>query len=307
MKSNMPEEPRKNWWPHLLTVAHYGFPIFIFVCAWFAFREGDVSHRPSSLEIYLACSAVVILVVYTAELAWASRSMKRRLEKQAEGLYSHKAQIEKLEKRLAKLENPPNTSTEARTDPRHSIFSEHLSEQTVPVAHISASYPSAPHLELPSVPPISATPLNLSEDEVILTIRREYTAACRSQNRDARQLITRMQTLTEQIAPSFRVIRVSRDGAIEESSIYRVDASSITAPKDSIAVLLGGGRALLFPAPLAGEDSFMDAKAFESEIPVHLRKRSQLADCVPARLTATARDVYELLTNGKGILHFNND
>ena len=103
-----------------------------------------------------------------------------------------------------------------------------------------------------------------------------------------------------------RAIRVSRDGAIEESTIYRVDASNIAAPRDSIAVLLGGGRALLFPAPLAGEDSFVDAKAFDCEFPVHLRRRSQLADCLPARLTETSRDVYELLNNGKGTLRFHH-
>lgn len=304
----MPNEPRKDWWRYLLTAAHYGFPILVLIGAWFAFHEGDVGHWTSSVEMYLLCSAVVILVIFSGEIVLETFSMKRRLEKQAKGLHKQDAELARLDKRLAKLEHADNARKESATDTKRSIFAEEIPEQTTLSSHISPSYPNIatviPREELPIV---SDESRNFSEEEVIRALQREFTEACRIMNRDARQIINRMQSLIEVNAPSeFRAIRVFRDGAFDESTIYRIGTSNIAVPKESIAVLLGGGRALLFPAPLAGEDSFVDAKAFDSEFPVHLRKRSQLVDCLPARLTETSRDVYELLNNGKGTLRFNH-
>jgi hypothetical protein len=304
----MPNEPRKDWWRNLLTAAHYGFPILVLIGAWIAFHEGDVGHESSSVEMYLLCSAVIILVVFTGESVLETFFIKRRLEKQAKGLHKQDAELASLHKRLTKLENAVNARKESPTSIKPSIFTQELPEQTISNSHISQPYPNdATVISREELPNVAAEPRNFSEEEVIRELQREFTEVCRNMNRDLRQIINRMQSLIEVNAPSeIRAIRVSRDGAIEESTIYRVDASNIAAPKDSVAVLLGGGRALLFPAPLAGEDSFVDAKAFDCELPVHLRRRSQLADCLPARLTETSRDVYELLNNGKGTLRFHH-
>lgn len=249
-----------------------------------------------------------VLVVFIVELAVVNRYIRRRIEKQAIGLHKQDAELVLLHKRLEKLEIVVNAKKKSPTNIKQTNSSAQIPEQTILNSHFSPSYPhkvsNTPNKELPSV---SAAFTNLSEEEVISALQREFSEACRLMNRDARQIINRMQSLIAMNAPSeIRAIRVSRDGAIEESTIYRVDASNIAAPRDSIAVLLGGGRALLFPAPLAGEDSFVDAKAFDCEFPVHLRRRSQLADCLPARLTETSRDVYELLNNGKGTLRFHH-
>ncbi|PAW67776.1 MAG: hypothetical protein B9S30_06740 [Verrucomicrobiia bacterium Tous-C5FEB] len=277
-------------------------------CAWIAFHDNRLSRRPSSFEMFLLFSSMFVLVVFIVELAVVNRYIRRRIEKQAIGLHKQDAELVLLHKRLEKLEIVVNAKKKSPTNIKQTNSSAQIPEQTILNSHFSPSYPhkvsNTPNKELPSV---SAAFTNLSEEEVISALQREFSEACRLMNRDARQIINRMQSLIAMNAPSeIRAIRVSRDGAIEESTIYRVDASNIAAPRDSIAVLLGGGRALLFPAPLAGEDSFVDAKAFDCEFPVHLRRRSQLADCLPARLTETSRDVYELLNNGKGTLRFHH-
>lgn len=303
----MARETRPKWWPRVLSAAHYGFPVCMLIFAWFAFREGDPAYRHSTVETYLACSAVVIITVFTGEMAWALSSMRDRLERHANHLRSHKAEIERLEAQLIQLRNASSEGYVRPIDPDRSISQEQIprsNETTIRYQDADPPQPATPQNTVQSEL-TRPSPGRLSEKAAILAIKSEFTEACKSQNRDLRQLLGRLQTLIEESAPtSFRAVRVSRDGAIEESAIYRADATGIATPKDSIAILIGGNQALLFPAPLAGEDSFVDAKAFESDMPVHQRKRKNLSDCDPALLAGTERDGFEL--HKKGALRFHH-
>jgi hypothetical protein len=295
----MARKPEKSAFGRVLAALLYVVPLIPPFVVWFALHGRFESYQPTAVDILAIASAFIGLAVFMV-------AQNSRISAIYQSCRRINHDMKKIFDRLDRIEEWQRTdSLESKIQDSHPASPPEPRKKVIGVFGENSSFrpPTAETPEIRQEVQTSAPVPAMSDNDVAETVNRRFMESIRHSESSADQLaVTLSKHFEEPGEANIGVHVVFRDASVEESEIYRLDHDGMSMPTRSILLILQGGQKLMYPAPMTGQDSFQDVKAFQSNTPRPSQTRSSLNRCVPASLSEDGRNSFRL--HNRGILEF---
>lgn len=271
-------------------------PLLIPFCIWMALNN----YKPAVADVCALASGLIVLLVYILYLQTCvsfglekSKLIIKELDKLRNDLDNLKLQKPVSEQITSKL-----TSQSASIPVKKTPYTREANPEAKP-QKLTEQHSESSNLKVSSEPLLP----KFSDSDLQTFVQKKYLEMLGLPQVNAERLVAGLAEQLEIIENGLEISIIYRDSAVENSKVYRLQRNQAQIPSVNIAVFFPSEIALLFPAPVSGQDCFHDAKGFTSSTAPPLQKRSKLVYCLPAKLESSEQGVFDLTE--LGTLDFN--